>query len=256
MTRLPPDKQLIEEIRKTMKTAPHMMQCVFCSNYCPATGDCSVTHMKFTPYVRGCNGKFFLTNEELLLKKVKDEMMAELLECDKTEAFLALSVAHAGASECGFAEVSRRTRELRKKTKDKNEQRLLRKDMDMTDEAVFGFQKINEVMDELWDVYYQKKQEMLDAIDAKLESIDQRYGWYVQNNINKLFSEKGKLNIKNTEGLLNNSMDIFRESGYYVKACIGNEENHKRVFDLLRILSNETPYALEHKDFDRFQIKG
>lgn len=213
MTQLPPDRQLIEEIRKTMQVAPHMMQCYFCSNYCKATGDCAITRMKFAPFIRGCNGKHFVTNEELVLKMVKDEMKNESLECEEIEATLALAVALAGASECGFADVSKRTRELRKKAKDKNELRLLRKDIDMTDEAVFGFHAIDDVMDELWDVYYEKKQEMLDAIDAKLESIDQRYGWYIQSNINKLFSEKGKLSLKNTEGLLNNSMDIFRETG-------------------------------------------
>lgn len=255
MTQIPPDKQLIEEIRKTMKVAPHLMQCAFCSNYCMATGDCAVTRRKFPPYTRGCNGNYFVTNMELMLKKVKDELLAEAMECDKIEASLALSVALAGASECGFADVARRTREVRKKATEKKTQQLLRKDLDTVEQVQFGFQEIDKIMDELWEVYEEKKKELVDAIDAKLESIDQRYGWYIQSNVNKLFTENGKFSVANSEKLLNNSMDIFREVGYYVKGCIGNDENHASVFKMLSSLHNDTQYPLEHKDFDRFQLK-
>ena len=255
MTQLPPDKQLIEEIRKAMKVAPHMMQCAFCSNYCMATGDCAITHRKFSPYVRGCNGNFFVTNEELVLNKVKGELMAEATKCDKIEASFALGSALQGASECAFADAGKMTRELRKASKDREERRMLYKDTEMVDDIIYGFHEIDGIMDELWEVYDKKMQELVDAIEEKLEDIDKQQGWHIQNNINKMFSEKGKFSVTNSDRMLNNSMDLYRETGYYVKACLCNDKNHKEVFDMLGSMKNDTPYPLEHKDFDRFQLK-
>lgn len=252
---LPPDKQIIEDIRKSMKVAPQLMQCAVCSNYSIASGYCAITRRKFSPFVRGCNGNFFVTNEEMLLKKVKDELMADAAKCDKIEASFALGSALQGASECAFADAGKMTRELRKASKDKRERQLLYKDNEMIEDITYGFHEINDIMEELWDVYDQKMKELLDAIDEKLEEIDKQHGWHIQNNINKLFSEKGKFSTTNSDRMLNNSMDLYRETGYYVKACLCNDENHKIVFDLLSSLKNDTPYALEHKDFDRFKLK-
>ena len=252
---LPPDKQIIEDIRKAIKIAPQLMVCSSCSNYSIATGDCAITHRKFAPFVRGCNGNYFVTNEEMLLKKVKDELMEDATKCDKIEASFALGSALQGASECAFADAGRMTRELRKESKDRRERQLLYKDNEMVEDIVFGFHEIDKIMDELWEVYDRKMQELLDAVDAKLEEIDQQHGWHIQPNINKMFSEKGKFSKTNSDRMLNNSMDLYRETGYYVKACLCNDANHKIVFDTLRSLKNDTPYALEHKDFDRFQLK-
>jgi hypothetical protein len=255
MTTLPPDKQLIEEIRKTIKVAPHLMQCTFCSNYCNATGECSITHRTFAPYVRGCNGNFFVTNEELLLKRVKDDLMGTAKKCDEIEALFALGSALQGASECAFADAGRMKRELRSETKDKREKQLLYKDNEMIQDITYGFHQINDIMKELWEIHDRKTKEWLDAIDEKLEEIDKQHGWHIQNNINKLFSENGKFSTTNSDRMLNNSMDIFREVGYYVKGCIGNEANHKKVFAELSSLENDVPYSLGHKYFDKFQLK-
>lgn len=255
MTSIPPDKRIIADIRKMIEVAPQLQQCAFCSNYCRATGDCYVTHRKFAPFVRGCNGNFFIANEALLLKRVKDDLTSEAIKCDKIEASFALGSALQGASECAFADVSRMTRELRKECKDKRERQLLYKDAEMADEIIYGFHEIDKIMEELWEVYDQKMQELMDAIDEKLEEIDKQHGWHIQGNISKLFSEKGKFSVSNSDRMLNNSMDLYRETGYYVKACLCNDANHKIVFDTLRSLKNDTPYPLEHKDFDRFELK-
>ena len=255
MTSIPPDKQIIADIRKTMSVAPQLMQCAYCSNYSIATGDCAITHRKFAPFIRGCNGNFFVTNEELLLKRVKDDLTRDATKCDKIEASFALGSALQGASECAFADVAKMTRELRKESKDKRERQLLYKDAEMADDIIYGFHEIDKIMDDLWEVYDQKMQELLDALDEKLEEIDKQHGWHIQPNLNKLFSEKGKFSLTNSDRMLNNSMDLYRETGYYVKACICNDANHKVVFDTLRSLKNDTPYPLEHKDFDRFELK-
>ena len=167
MTSIPPDKQIIADIRKMIEVAPQLQQCAFCSNYCRATGDCYVTHRKFAPFVRGCNGNFFIANEALLLKRVKDDLTSGAIKCDKIEASFALGSALQGASECAFADVSRMTRELRKECKDKRERQLLYKDAEMADEIIYGFHEIDKIMEELWEVYDLKMQELMETDRAK-----------------------------------------------------------------------------------------
>ena len=68
---LPTDEQMLKEIRAISVLAPHLMQCYNCKHYDRATSECEVNHFKMAPFVRGCNGKYFLTREEEMLYKAR-----------------------------------------------------------------------------------------------------------------------------------------------------------------------------------------
>lgn len=101
-----------------------------------------------------------------------------------------------------------------------------------------------------------KLSSLYETVDARLEEEDQLYRLYVEPQTNRIFTHGGRFDYKQSDGHLNNSMHFCKLLVDYTIACICNDENDKTVFDTLRSLKNDYPYALTHKDADSFVLKG
>jgi hypothetical protein len=244
MTTIPTDEQLIKEIRSISMAAPHLMTCSNCANYSLASGECSVNHLKFQPFVRGCNGRFFVTDEESLLFKVKKDLQEQANDLEKIENLLALMISTACATSCFAQDLEERLKILRKMPTNQDKKSDIRKDLDLVEDVKSALARIRKVTDG-----------MVNDMNAGLEKIDQQYRLYIERHINNLFKEGGKLNVKKMDGNLNNAMILCKVIGEFVRKCIGNKENYDAFFLALDNLQNDTPYGLTSKDLKRYELK-
>lgn len=244
MTAIPTDAELLKEIRIMSKAAPHLCVCNNCSNYNLATGECSVTKMRFLPYVRGCAGRHFVTDEELLLAKVKNELSSQAKDVDKIENLLALIISTSCAASCFCEDMEKRIKTIRKMKSHSDAKSALRKDLDATEEIHAALDRINKITEKI-----QKD------LAEGLEKIDQQYRLYIERHINRVFTTDGKFDANKSDGNLNNAMAICRLIGKFTKKCVRNEENYNHVFAMLDNLENDFPYGLEDKDFDRYELQ-
>ena len=242
---IPTDEEILREIRNLSTLAPHLMQCYNCMRYDRATSDCPITGMKMAPFIRGCNGKFFISREEELVYKVKNELKDQEQECEKIENLLALVVTTLGCASCFCEDLSLRLTKLRSNKKDKTQRSALKKDLEMTEDFEFALSNIDRIIDSMEKV-----------MQENIEKIDQQYRMYIEPYVNRLFKKNGKWDVKKGDGYLNNQFEICRLIGKFVKGCIGNEKNQDMVFDLLDRLENDAPYGLTHKDFDHYKLRG
>lgn len=239
------DEEILKEIRRISTTSPNLMQCYFCTRYDRATSYCSVTKMKMAPFIRGCNGKFFISREEEIVYKVKQELNEEKAECDKIENLLALLVTTLGSAQCFCEDLSTRLTKLRKKQKDSKQKSLLKKDLEMTDDVKFALSNIEEITES-----------MEAQMQEYVEKIEQQYRMYIEPHVNRMFKKDGKWDVKKGDNYLNNQFEICRVIAKFVKGCIGNEENSSKVFKMLDELHNDFYYALTHQDLEHYKFKG
>lgn len=244
MQEIPTDKHLLDEIRSISKSAPHLMMCSNCAKYNPANGECAVNHMRFPPYVRGCGGKDFITNEELLLAKVKKELMSQVEDVEKIENMLALLISTACAASCFAEDLERRLKTMRKMPSYEDKKSNLRKDLDLVEGIKGALDKINKTTND-----------MAKSMNAGLEKIDQQYRLFIEHHINRLFTEGGRFDVKKADGNLNNAMIICNVIGKFVQKCIGNKENFDAFFKMLNGLKNDAPYGLTDDDFKHYELK-
>lgn len=245
MNNIPTDEQLLKEIRAISKTAPHLLVCNNCRHYNLANGECSVTRMRFLPYIRGCEGKFFVSAEEHLLAKVKKELTSQAMDLEKIENLLALTISTACAASCFAEDLGKRIKSVRKMQEHSDKRSDLRKDLDLTEEIASALGRIDKIAGK-----------MQKDLEEGLEKIDQQYRPYIERHLNRLFTTDGKFDVAKSDGNLNNAMIICNVIGKFVKGCLGNKTNYDKVFDLLNNLENETPYGLTFEDLKHYSLKG
>lgn len=245
MENIPSDKRIAEEIQAAIDRDNSFKQCICCRFYNKASGECSKTMMKMLPYTRGCNGKFFEAEMDFLVKKTREDLQGQALECDKIENYLALSVTTANATSCFFSRMHKLVKDMRAKEKNKDKKRLLYKDLEMIDEMQKGVKMIEE-----------KMSSMLEMVDEKLEEIDRLYGMYIEPTTNKLFTKDGRYDDKKGDIHLNNSFWFCKLLTKATITCFDNEANETALFSFLDGLKNERYYALTHKDADSFELKN
>lgn len=244
MTEIPTDANIAEQIQAAINKDSKLKQCICCMHYNKASGECDKTRMKMLPYIRGCNGKFFETAMEFLVNRTKNELRQEAAECDKMDNMFALAITTANSTSCFFTRLHKMIKDLRNKEDNSNNRRLLYKDMESVEDMQKGIDKIRGKLSELYEI-----------MDDKLEEIDRLYRIYVEPQTTKLFTTKGKFDIKQADNHLNNAMDICEILIKYTKGCICNEKNYNAVFSMLESLENDYPYALTHKDAESFRLK-
>lgn len=245
MTSIPTDEHLLKEIRAISKTAPHLMICANCIHYNKASGECPETRRTFVPYVRGCEGKYFLSDEEHMLAKVKKELTEQALDLDKIENLLMLLITMLCGSSCFAEDLAQRIKRLRKMPCHADRKSDLRKDLDVVEEIDSALVRIDKITEKM-------KKDLGEA----LEKIDQQYRLYIERHLNRLFTTDGKFDVRKSDGNLNNGMICCNVIGKFVKGCVGNKANYDMVFAMLDNLHNDTPYALGFKDFERYNLKG
>lgn len=245
MSVIPTDAELLREIRSISKTAPHLMVCANCANYSIATGECSANNLRFPPYIRGCEGRLFVTDEQLLLAKVKKELSEQASDLEKIENLLALVISTSTAASCFAEDLNKRLLNMRKLER-KDIKSDIKKDLDVVDDIKGALSRIDKITEK-----------MQKDLQGSLDKIDAQYRNYIERHINKLFTINGVFDVKRSDGNLNNAMVISALIGKFVKGCLHNDENYNRVFALLDSLENENaPYALTHKDFEHYKLKG
>lgn len=231
MQNLPSQETVKTEILKELDNRNVPRMCSNCVTWDRATSRCNDT-MKLTHSFMFCPKHMFKT--EKLEREAMEYMKAESEECGKIENLLALAITSANVTSCFIEDFENRTKKLHKMEKDKRARCLLRKDLDMGDELEKG----------------------MEDIKTFLEKIDQRFRFYIQPHIDRMFTEKGKgYNVEKSDGHLNNSLELGRLLVKFVQKCIGNQSNSDKVFDLLDSLTNDTPYALTDKDAARYKLK-
>lgn len=245
MENIPSDKRIAEEIQAAIDRDNTYEQCFFCRHYDKASEYCDQARMKMYPYIRGCNGKFFETAMDFLVKKTREDLQGQALACDKIENYLALSVTTANATSCFFSRMHKLVKDMRARETNKDKKRLLYKDLEMIDEMQKGVKMIGE-----------KMSSMLEVVDEKLEEIDRLYSMYIEPTTNKLFTKNGRYDDKKGDIHLNNSFWFCRLLTKATITCFDNEENEKALFGFLDGLKNERYYALTHKDADSFELKN
>lgn len=241
---IPTDEQLLKEIRSISKTAPHLMMCANCIHYNMASGECEATRLCFQPFVRGCGGRYFVTNEELLLAKVKEDLTAQSNELQKIENLLALVITAASSASCYAVDLEGRIKKLRKAEIDSVRKSELRKDLDLVEDMEQALKRINTIASK-----------MQNDLQEGLDKIEQQYRLYIERHINKLFTTDGVFDFQKSDGNLNNSMIACTVLGKFVEKCIGNKKNYDAFFKMLNSLKNDTPYGLGDKDWKHYELK-
>lgn len=245
MQEIPDDKTIAEQIQAAIDNDGKLKQCIMCRHYDRASGYCDETRMmKMMPYVRGCNGRFFETAMEFLVNRTKQELRSEALECDKMDNMFALSITTANSASCFFTRLHKMIKDLRKKEQNPTNKRLLYKDLETVEAMQRGVDMIREKLSDLYE-----------TLDRGMEEVDGLYRVYVEPQLTKLFTTKGKYDVKQSDGHLNNSLDFCELLTKFTIVCINNEENWNTIFSLLDSLTNPYPYALTKKDAESFRIK-
>lgn len=238
------DKTIAEQIQAAINTNSKLKQCIICRHYDKASGYCEETRMKMMPYVRGCNGRFFETAMEFLVNRTKQELKGEALECDKMDNMFALAITTANSTSCFFTRLHKMIKDLRKKESNPTNKRLLYKDLETVEEMQKGVKMIREKLSSLYE-----------TMDEGMEEIDRLYRMYVEPQLTKLFTTKGKYDVKQSDGHLNNSLDFCELLTKFTIVCINNKDNWNKIFNLLDSLTNSHPYGLTKKDAESFRMK-
>ena len=105
------------------------------------------------------------------------------------------------------------------------------------------------------DMIREKLALLYETLDVGLEEVDRLYRIYVEPQTIGLFTTKGKYDVKQADGRLNNSLDFCELLTKFTIVCINNEENWNKIFGLLDNLTNPYPYGLTKKDAESFRIK-
>lgn len=245
MQELPKDETIAAQIQAAIDNDSKLKQCIMCRHYDRASGFCEETRMKMMPYVRGCNGKYFETAMEFLVYRTKQELRNEATECDKMDNMFALAITTANSTSCFFTRLHKMIKDLRKKEYNPTNKRLLYKDLETVEEMQKGVKMIREKLSSLYE-----------TMDVGLEEVDGLYRMYVEPQLTKLFTTKGKYDVKQSDGHLNNSLGFCELLAKFTIVCINNEENWNKVFGLLDSLTNPHPYGLTKKDAESFRMKG
>lgn len=245
MENIPTDISLAQQIEEAIRKDNNLKQCFCCAHYNRASGACSKTKMSFLPYVRGCNGKFFEAEMDYLVKRVREDLKEQALQCDKIENYLALGLTTVNAASCFFTRLHKMVKDVREEEKDKSKRQLLYKDLEMIDELQRGVGMIEEEMSSLYGI-----------VDEKMEEIDRLFRFYIEPTTNRMFTKNGRYDGKKGDMHLNNSFWFCKLLTKATITCFDNEENEKALFGFLDGMTNERHYALTHKDADSFEMRG
>lgn len=219
-----------DEILKVLSDRDVARMCGNCATWDRCSSRCP-KYNKITQSFMFCPSHEF--EWEAAVREEKEFLSAEQKERNKIEAVLAMALTTATLSSVFIEDFIKRTRRFYENEKEKQIKLWLRKDMNLGEEI----------------------QKAMEKIEQHLEKIDQQYRFYVQANLDRMFTKDKKLDIYKTDGHLANSMDLGRLLINFTRKCIGNDQNYNLVFAFLDALENETPYPLTDQDAARYKLK-
>lgn len=237
MAKIPTDEQIREELHSTINSDPKLKCCANCCHYNLVAQYCSKMEKSFPRYFYGC--RHYITNEEMLIAKARENLMEQARECEKVEFILAMSLTVAGTTSLIVEDLERRVNSVYQREKENKAAKALRSDLQMAAQMDRAFKVIADC----------------------LKKIDSQYRMYIQSQLDKIFQKEGVYNVEGHEQFHADCGEVATFILEMARVGHHNRENMDKVYRYMRQLANENAndkvvtFCLDDKDIGHYRLK-
>ena len=237
MTKIPTDEQIREELHSTINSDPKLKCCANCCHYNLVAQYCSKMEKSFPRYFYGC--RHYITNEEMLIAKARENLIEQARECEKVEFILAMSLTVAGTTSLIVEDLERRVNSVYQREKENKAAKALRSDLQMAAQMDRAFKVIADC----------------------LKKIDSQYRMYIQSQLDKIFQKEGVYNVEGHEQFHADCGEVATFILEMARVGHHNRENMDKVYRYMRQLANENAndkvvtFCLDDKDIGHYRLK-
>lgn len=237
MAKIPTDEQIREELYSTINSDPKLKCCANCCHYSLAAQYCSKIQKSFPRYFYGC--RHYITNEEMLIAKARENLIEQARECEKVEFILAMSLTVAGTTSLIVEDLERRVKSVYQREKENKAAKALRSDLQMAAQMDRAFKVIADC----------------------LKKIDSQYRMYIQSQLDKIFQKEGVYNVEGHEQFHADCGEVATFILEMARVGHHNRENMDKVYRYMRQLANENAndkvvtFCLDDKDIGHYRLK-
>lgn len=237
MAKIPTDEQIREELHSTINSDPKLKCCANCCHYNLVAQYCSKMEKSFPRYFYGC--RHYITNEEMLIAKARENLMEQARECEKVEFILAMSLTVAGTTSLIVEDLERRVNSVYQREKENKAAKALRSDLQMAAQMDRAFKVIADC----------------------LKKIDSQYRMYIQSQLDKIFQKEGVYNVEGHEQFHADCGEVATFILEMARVGHHNRENMDKVYRYMRQLVNENAndkvvtFCLDDKDIGHYRLK-
>lgn len=237
MAKIPTDEQIREELHSTINSDPKLKCCANCCHYNLVAQYCSKMEKSFPRYFYGC--RHYITNEEMLIAKARENLMEQARECEKVEFILAMSLTVAGTTSLIVEDLERRVNSVYQREKENKAAKALRSDLQMAAQMDRAFKVIADC----------------------LKKIDSQYRMYIQSQLDKIFQKEGVYNVEGHEQFHADCGEVATFILEMARVGHHNRENMDKVYRYMRQLANENAndkvvtFCLDDKDIAHYRLK-
>lgn len=237
MPNIPTDEQIRTELHQALNNDPKLKCCANCIHYCLVTGYCSKIDKSFPKYMYGC--KHYITAEEMLIAKAREELIAQARECEKIEFLLAMALTSANMTTLFIEDFERRVKTIHKKEKEKTTRGHLRKDLDLADQM----------------------KKAMKNIQSFLDKIEQQYRFYIQSHLDKIFKKEGVYNVEGHDQFHSDAGEFATLLLEFARIAHHNKDNADEIYERMHQMKNYNPskedntFCLDDKDIAHYRLK-
>lgn len=237
MAKIPTDEQIREELHSTINSDPKLKCCANCCHYNLVAQYCSKIEKSFPRYFYGC--RHYITNEEMLIAKARENLIEQARECEKVEFILAMSLTVAGTTSLIVEDLERRVKSVYQREKENKAAKALRSDLQMAAQMDRAFKVIADC----------------------LKKIDSQYRMYIQSQLDKIFQKEGVYNVEGHEQFHADCGEVATFILEMARVGHHNRENMDKVYRYMRQLANENAndkvvtFCLDDKDIGHYRLK-
>lgn len=237
MPTIPTDEQIREELHQTLKNDPRLKCCANCVHYSLVNGYCDVCDKAFPKYMYGC--KHYITAEEKLIAKAREELKAQARECEKIEFLLAMALTSANMTTLFIEDFERRVKSVHNREKERTTRGHLRKDLDLADQM----------------------KKAMKNIQSFLDKIEQQYRFYIQSHLDKIFKKEGVYNVEGHDQFHSDAGEFATLLLEFVRIAHHNKDNADEIYERMQQMRNynvsgkDITFCLEDKDIAHYRLK-
>lgn len=237
MAKIPTDEQIREELHSTIASDPKLKCCANCCHYSLVAQYCSKIEKSFPRYFYGC--RHYITNEDMLIAKARENLIEQARECEKVEFILAMSLTVAGTTSLIVEDLERRVKSVYQREKENKAAKALRSDLQMAAQMDRAFKVIADC----------------------LKKIDSQYRMYIQSQLDKIFQKEGVYNVEGHEQFHADCGEVATFILEMARVGHHNRENMDKVYRYMRQLANENAndkvvtFCLDDKDIGHYRLK-
>lgn len=239
MPQIPTDEQIRAELYKAFEDEPKLKCCANCTHYNLVTEHCSKIDKTFPKIMYGC--KHFITAEEMLIAKARENLIQQARDCEKIEFLLAMSLTAAGMTTMMVEDFERRVEAVFQMEKDNKRAKFLKMDLELGGQMRRAFK----------------------VIMHSLETIERQYRLYIQTHLDRLFQKEGiPYNAEGFDNFQSDSGEFAMFLFEMARVAHHNRENMDKVYEFMHTLRNEAvegddvSFCLEEKDIQHYRLKG